>query len=52
MSSSPLFMSVAELTEIFAPIDQVGCATACCGVASLMRSAGQVRNGPPDAVSV
>ena len=32
ISSSPLFISVAESTEILAPIDQLGCATACSGV--------------------
>ena len=34
ISSRPLFISVAESTEIFAPIDQFGWATACDGVAA------------------
>ena len=47
MSSSPLFIKVALSTEIFAPIDQFGWRTACSGVTAAIRSAGQVRNGPP-----
>ena len=34
MSSSPLFISVAESTEILRPICQRGCAQACSGVAA------------------
>ncbi len=51
MSSRPLFMSVAESTEILRPITQFGCAHACSGVQVARRSSGQSRNGPPDAVS-
>ena len=32
INSSPLFIIVAESTEIFAPILQLGCFTACSGV--------------------
>ena len=46
ISSRPLFMSVAESMEILAPIDQVGWASACAGVAFAMRSAGQVAERP------
>ena len=31
MSSRPLFISVDELIVTTGPIDQVGCASACCG---------------------
>ena len=41
---------VAESTEIFAPIDQLGCATACSGVTPAMSLRCQLRKGPPDAV--
>ena len=34
MTSRPLFISVAESTEIFGPIDHFGCAIACAGVTS------------------
>ena len=39
MSSRPLFMSVAESTEILRPITQFGCAQACSGVACVERLA-------------
>ena len=32
ITSRPLFISVAESTEIFRPITQLGCAQACSGV--------------------
>ena len=51
MSSRPLFISVAESTEILRPITQFGCAQACSGVHAASFSVGQSRNGPPDAVS-
>ncbi len=51
ITSSPLFIRLAESTEIFLPITQLGCATACAGVAAAMASADRVRNGPPEAVS-
>ena len=44
-------MSVDESTVIFGPIDQVGWASASATVTSPSCSAGQPRNGPPDAVS-
>ena len=50
MSSSPLFIMVAESTLILRPIDQFGCATASAGVASATVPAARFRNGPPDAV--
>jgi len=33
--------------EIFAPIDQLGCATACSGVTSRISASERSRNGPP-----
>ena len=51
ITSSPLFIRLAESTEIFLPITQLGCATACAGVAAAIASADSVRNGPPEAVS-
>ena len=52
ISSSPLFIRLAESMLIFDPIDQTGWAAACAGVAAAIRSRVQVRNGPPEAVSV
>ena len=37
--------------EIFRPISQVGCLSACAGVTPSSAALGQVRNGPPLAVS-
>jgi len=51
ITSSPLFIIVAESTEILRPIFQLGWAHASRGVAAASRSSGQSRNGPPDAVS-
>jgi hypothetical protein len=51
MSSSPLFMRVAESTEIFRPITQLGWAQAASGVAAAIACASHSRNGPPEAVS-
>src|SRR6185503_16208516 len=48
----PLFIIVAESTEILAPIDQLGWATACAGVAAPIVSAEAARNGPPLAVRI
>ncbi|OIQ63949.1 hypothetical protein GALL_545040 [mine drainage metagenome] len=42
---------VAESTEIFAPMLQLGCAQASCGVTASRVCAARWRNGPPDAVS-
>ena len=50
ITSSPLFIRLAELIVTFAPIFQVGCLSACCGVAFAVASRSHVRNGPPDAV--
>ena len=52
MTSSPLFISVAESTEIFGPIDHFGWAIACAGVTSASSARFRPRNGPPDAVRV
>ena len=51
MISSPLFIIVALSTEILAPIDHTGCATAWAGVAAAMTDRSAVLNGPPEAVS-
>ena len=52
ITSRPLFIMVAESTEILRPITQFGCAQACVGrhVAQSSRRRAS-RNGPPDAVS-
>ena len=42
---------LAESTEIFCPITQLGCLTACAGVTDAMASADQPRKGPPEAVN-
>ena len=51
MTSRPLFIIVAESTEILRPMTQFGCAHASSGVTEAKRSSGSVRNGPPEAVS-
>ncbi len=51
ISSSPLFMSVAESTVIFGPMFQVGCASASAAVTLASSRRVRPRNGPPDAVS-
>ena len=51
MTSSPLFMRVAELIVTSGPIDQVGCLSACSGVTSASCARVIPRNGPPLAVS-
>ena len=51
MNSSPLFMRVAESTEILRPMTQFGCARAASGVTAASASPGVSRNGPPEAVS-
>ena len=51
-ASADLFARVAESTVILEPIRQVGCCSASATVACATRSRSQVRNGPPDAVSV
>ena len=43
-------MSVAESMVIFGPMLQVGCASACSGVARASSSSDAVRNGPPEPV--
>ena len=51
MTSSALFIIVAESTEILRPITQLGCAHASSGVTRAKRAGLAPRNGPPDAVS-
>ena len=51
MTSSPLFINVAESTVILRPMRQVGWARASAGRTPSRRPALQPRNGPPDAVS-
>ena len=50
ITSSPLFISVAESIVILAPIDQVGWASAWSGVTAARSAAERPRNGPPEAV--
>jgi len=50
ISSRPLLTSVAESTEIFAPIDQVGCRKASSGVIASKVAGSRSRKGPPEAV--
>src|SRR5260364_230083 len=52
MTSSALFIIVAESTETLRPIDQLRCAQASAGVTSARDAASRVRNGPPDAVRI
>ncbi len=51
MTSRPLFIMVAELIVILAPMRHVGCASAISGVTSASAARGVERNGPPEAVS-
>ena len=51
MSSSPLFIMVAESMLILAPMDHTGWRSAASGVARAISSVEARRNGPPDAVS-
>ena len=51
INSSPLFMRLAESTEILRPMDQLGCAQACSGVAASICARDHWRKGPPEAVS-
>ena len=53
MTSSPLFISVAESTEILRPIFHFGCAQASSGVTLRAAAPASVqRNGPPEAVKI
>ena len=52
INSRPLFIIVAESTEIFFPIDQLGCFTACSGVISTRSLVSLFKKGPPDAVKI
>ena len=51
ITSSALFIIVAESTEILRPITQFGCAQAWSGVTPPSVAGSRVRNGPPEAVS-
>src|SRR5687768_17939735 len=48
ITSRPLFIMVAESTEILRPITQFGCAHAWSGVTAPSLSIGVARNGPPE----
>ena len=50
ITSSPLFISVAESMVILSPIDQLGCFKAWAGVTADSLAAGTERRGPPEAV--
>ena len=50
ITSRPLFIRVAESTEIFGPIDHFGCLTASATVTLASDARERPRNGPPDAV--
>ncbi len=50
MTSSPLFMRLAESTEILAPMLQFGWFRAWAGVTEARKAASLPRNGPPEAV--
>src|SRR5512134_2025635 len=52
ITSSPLFIRVAESTVIFVPIRHVGCPRASETVAFRIRRAVWFRNGPPEAVRI
>ena len=52
ITSNPLFIIEAESMVIFAPILQLGCLSACSFVTFSSCAMSQVRNGPPDAVSI
>ena len=47
ITSRPLFIIVAESTEILRPITQLGCAHASSGVTCGSSASGRVRKGPP-----
>ncbi len=46
MSSSPLFIMVAESTEILRPMSQLGWAQACSGVTACSVSSGRIAKRP------
>src|SRR5690625_3367641 len=52
ITSKPLLAMVAESTEIFLPITQLGCIQACSGVTLDNCCNGMARKGPPDAVKM
>ena len=51
ITSSPLFIRVAESIVIFGPMCQVGCCSASAGV-TVPALSRQAANGPPDAVRI
>ena len=52
MTSRALFIMVAESTEIFLPITQLGWAQASSGVTAFKVAGARVLKGPPDAVKM
>ena len=52
ITSNPLFIMEAESIVILAPMSQLGCFSACALVTVVSCSIVQVRNGPPEAVSI
>src|SRR4030066_2520964 len=52
ITSSPLFISVAESIDIFLPIFHLGWARACSGVTDERLPAGEFKSGPPEAVRI
>ena len=52
ITSSALFIMVAESTEILRPMAKLGCAQAWLGVMAGKSASGVCRNGPPDEVSM
>src|SRR5947209_8195690 len=52
MTSSPLFIKLAESIVIFGPIDHVGCRSACSGVTPSSSPVDRLRRAPPEAVIV
>ena len=52
INSKPLFIIVAESTDIFLPIDQFGCLIACSGVMLSKSFIFLLKKGPPDAVNI
>ena len=52
ITSSPLFMSVAESIVIFLPMLQFGCLSACASVTFARSFFAEARKGPPEAVKI
>ena len=52
MTSSPLFINVAQSTVIFGPMVQFGCRRASSRVFTAASSRFMPRNGPPEQVNI